>query len=155
MGLDEVIIRQARTEEVIDLRHAILRTGLPRELAYFDGDEEATTHHVVAELDRKVVGCATVLQRPWNGVPAWQVRGMAVAPEIRGGGIGAMLLHELERIVERDANHSLQLWCNARVPARRFYEQHGWVVASDEFEIQHAGPHVKMVKRLTRGAPVA
>lgn len=152
MATDEVIIRAARTEEVIELRHAILRTGLPRELAYFDGDDEPTTHHVVAERHGKIVGCATVLRRPWNGAPAWQVRGMAVAPELRGRGVGAMLLEELERIVARDVKPSLQLWCNARVPARRFYEQHGWVVASDEFAIEHAGPHVKMVKRLTRGA---
>lgn len=143
-----MLIRAARTEEVIDLRHAILRTGLPRELAYFDGDDEPTTHHVVAELDGTVVGCATVLRRPWQGKPAWQVRGMAVSPEMRGGGIGSMLLNEIEQIVLHKPDDSLQLWCNARVPARRFYEQHGWQVASDEFHIEHAGPHVKMTKLL-------
>jgi predicted GNAT family N-acyltransferase len=144
-----VLIRAAHTEELIDLRHAILRTGLPRELAYFDGDDEPTTHHVVAELAGKIVGCATILRRPWDGRSAWQLRGMAVVDELRGSGIGTRLLAELERIV-RDPQppQSLQLWCNARLQAKRFYERHGWRVASDEFHIERAGPHLKMTKLL-------
>src|SRR5215207_3803776 len=89
-------IRRGNTEEIIDLRHEILRTGLPRESAYFKGDNEPTTIHVVAELDGKIVGCATMLQRRWEQHPAWQLRGMAVAPLLRKTGIGSKLLNEIE-----------------------------------------------------------
>ena len=41
------------------------------------------------------------------------------------------------------------LWCNARTPAVGFYENMRWRVVSAPFEIPTAGPHVKMVKRLT------
>jgi len=144
-----VIIRDARAEEIVDLRHEILRTGLPRELAHFEGDEEPTTHHVVAELDGQIIGCATILRRPWNGQPAWQLRGMAVANGMQGRGVGTMMLEELERIV-RESGHSAQMWCNARVPAAQFYRKHGWQIVADEFHIEHAGPHVKMTKSINR-----
>ena len=145
----KIIIRAAKTDELIDLRHTILRAGLPRQTAYFEGDDEPTTRHIVAETDGKIVGCATILHRAWNGEPAWQLRGMAVADGLRGAGIGTMLLAENERIVRDKTSHSLQLWCNARTPAAPFYQRHGWSIVSEEFHIEHAGPHVKMTRRLS------
>jgi len=151
-----VIIRRGTTDEIIDLRHEILRTGLPRELAYFEGDDEPTTLHVVAARDGaiegdiggKIVGCATILQRPWEDKPAWQLRGMAVAKSMRGTGIGSKLLREIEMLAAAQ-RFSNQLWANARVPALEFYRAHGWQVVSDEFQIEHAGPHVKITKTLS------
>jgi predicted GNAT family N-acyltransferase len=144
----DVLIRLAQTEEIIDLRHVILRAGLPRQLACFEGDDEPATRHVVATIDGKIVGCATVLRRPWEGNPAWQLRGMAIADGLRGRGIGTKMLDAIEAIVRSESSHSLQMWCNARTPAQRFYERAGWRVVSGEFVVEHAGPHVKMVKTL-------
>jgi predicted GNAT family N-acyltransferase len=142
-----VTIRRARTEEIIDLRHQILRAGLPRESAYFDGDDEPTTFHLVAERDGRIVACATILQREWQNQPAWQLRGMAVTLSMQGSGIGSKLLREIEQlaVAQRFSN---QLWANARVPAVKFYRDHGWTVVSNEFHIEHAGPHVKMQKTM-------
>src|SRR4029077_11920273 len=118
---------------------------LARELAHFDGDDDPSTRHLVAEFDGRIVGCATILRRPWNARPAYQLRGMAIAPEMQGMGIGTKLVAQLERFVH-DEGFTLQFWCNARTPAASFYEKLGWQIASDEFHIEHAGPHVKMVK---------
>jgi predicted GNAT family N-acyltransferase len=146
--MPEIRIRLARdVEEIIDLRHVILRHGLDRQFAYFDGDDEPTTRHIVAEVDGRIIGCATILRRPWNGQPAYQLRGMAVADGFQGQGIGTKLLTEINHLV-RDEGFTRQLWCNARTPAAKFYRSHGWEVASEEFHIQHAGPHVKMTKTL-------
>jgi predicted GNAT family N-acyltransferase len=146
--MPEIRIRLARdVEEIIDLRHEILRRGLPRGLAHFDGDNEPTTRHVVAEIDRRIVGCATILRRPWQGQPAYQLRGMAVGEGLQGQGIGTMLLEEIDCLVH-DEGFTNQLWCNARTLAAKFYRKHGWEVASQEFHIEHAGPHVKMTKML-------
>ena len=142
-----IIIRRGTTAEIIDLRHEILRTGLPRELAYFDGDDEPTTIHMVAERAGKIVGCATMLQRRWEQRPAWQLRGMAVKPALRGMGIGSKLLNDIERLAIA-RKFSKQFWANARTPAVKFYQDHGWTVVSEEFMIEHAGPHVKIQKRL-------
>ncbi|HEY7087354.1 MAG TPA: GNAT family N-acetyltransferase, partial [Tepidisphaeraceae bacterium] len=82
----DILIRLARTPEILDLRWRMLRAGLPPDSANFDGDAEPTTHHFVAEQDGKVIGCVTILRRPWEGRPAWQLRGMAVEPFVQSRG---------------------------------------------------------------------
>src|SRR5262245_28734176 len=114
-------IRDACAEEIIDLRWRILRAGLPREKAIFPGDDEPATHHFAAILDDEVVGCASFMQNPWQGNPAWQLRGMAVREDLRGSGIGTRMLEHAEQVLAR-LEFSRQLWCNARTPAVAFYE---------------------------------
>ena len=142
-------IRRGSAEDVIDLRHAVLRAGLPRETAIFDGDGAPGACHVIAvsAADERVVGCATVHPRTWDGAPAWQLRGMATDPAVRATGVGRAMLLYLERLLTAESDVR-QLWCNARTPALGFYEQLGWRVVSDVFEIPTAGPHVRMTKCL-------
>src|SRR5438445_357877 len=67
-------IRRATADEVIDLRHAILRAGLPRETAVFPGDDDPAARHFVATRNGRVVGCATLHLNRWEKEPAWQLR---------------------------------------------------------------------------------
>jgi len=133
-------------EEIIDLRHAVLRAGLPRSDAYFPGDDETTTVHLAAKNHALVIGCATVLLNQWEGKPACQLRGMAVDPAHQRLGVGGKLLAEVCRI-SREKGVAV-IWANARKPAAPFYERHGWKIVSEEFEIPQAGPHYKMLFRL-------
>jgi GNAT superfamily N-acetyltransferase len=149
-GSDSIHIRRARIAEIVDLRWRILRAGLPREAANFDGDDEPTTLHFVAMENSVVIGCVTILRRPWLDQPAWQLRGMAVDVGYQGAGIGGRLLHAVERAI-REEPHSLQLWCNARTPATGFYRKHGWQPVGEEFIIPTAGPHYRMAKLLKPG----
>ena len=144
------MISRATTEQVIDLRHAVLRSGLPRETARFPGDDDATARHFVARNrdGGGIIACATLHLNQWQGEPAWQLRGMAVEPQWQGGGIGSVLLRAVEQsVLEADSPTHL-LWCNARTPAEAFYRKHGWQVVGDVFDIPTAGPHVKMIKRV-------
>jgi GNAT superfamily N-acetyltransferase len=146
----EIVVRPARWEEIVDLRHAVLRQGLPREEAIFPGDDAATSRHCGAFCADVVVGCATFHASEWESEPAWQLRGMATLPEFRGKGVGRAVLEAMEADFEV-AGHppaGTLLWCNARTPAVGFYETMGWRVVSERFEIPTAGPHVKMIKRL-------
>jgi GNAT superfamily N-acetyltransferase len=148
----DVRVRRATAAEVIDLRHAILRAGLPRETAIFPGDEKPEAIHVVAEApDGRIVGCVTLHPSTWNDAPAWQLRGMATDAVVRGTGVGRAMLDFVEQQVRSEAPVR-QMWCNARVPAARFYERAGWVVESEQFEIPTAGPHVRMSKHLDDAA---
>jgi GNAT superfamily N-acetyltransferase len=149
-GIDDIILRIAQIEELLDLRWKILRAGLPRESANFDGDDEPTTHHFGAFLDDEAIGCATFLRRDFEGEQAWQLRGMAVSPDHQRSGIGARLLDFAERFILQKSHANL-LWCNARVPASKFYEGHGWRIVSDKFDIPSAGPHVRMIKVILKG----
>jgi N-acetylglutamate synthase-like GNAT family acetyltransferase len=145
MSARGVQIRRADVAELLALRHAILRAGLPAESAKFEGDLEPTAIHLAAELDGKIVGCCTLIQRPFESEPAWQLRGMAVDGRIQRTGVGGALLSEVDRLI-RPANPS-RLWCNARVPASDFYRRHGWIEVGTVFDIPTAGPHIRMMRR--------
>jgi GNAT superfamily N-acetyltransferase len=147
LQLRRMTVRPVPVDDVIDLRHRVLRAGLPREAASFPGDDEPTAVHFAAIEGSTVVGCVTLIHRPHDGAPAWQLRGMAVAPERRGGGVGSALLAAVDAHVGA-SDFSRQLWCNARVPAVGFYARHGWRAVNDVFDIPTAGPHRAMVKRI-------
>jgi predicted GNAT family N-acyltransferase len=141
-------VRRGQPGEVIDLRHQVLRAGLPRETAIFTGDDAPETVHVVAVDEGEIVGCATMIPSAWQGQKAWQLRGMAVAPRLQRSGVGGLMLKQLQRIAQETAGDVRMMWCNARTPAVKFYERHGWTVVSDEFVIETAGPHFKMTLKL-------
>ena len=144
-----VCVRRGAAGDVLDLRHRILRAGLPRDSAVFAGDDHPDAYHAVATLpDGRVVGCATVHPSTWDGAPAWQLRGMATDPVLQRAGVGRVMLQFLERLLLDRPAPVRQMWCNARVPAVGFYERLGWRVVSDRFDIPGAGPHVRMTKLL-------
>lgn len=144
--MTDIHIRRASANEVVHLRHSVLRAGLPRHTAIFPGDDEPTAQHFVAEHQAEIIGCVTLHLNEWQSDPAWQLRGMAVADGFRNRGVGSKLLAAIEQSVRE--NPPPLLWCNARVPASRFYQNHGWQITSDVFDIPTAGPHVKMIKRI-------
>lgn len=134
----------ANLDEIVDLRHRVLRAGLPRETANFEGDGAPTTRHLKAVDAGEIIGCATMVLNEWPGEPAWRVRAMAVEENWRGSGVGKALLNAIESA----AGETRLLWCNARTPAIDFYRSAGWTIASEPFDIPTAGAHVKMFKRL-------
>lgn len=142
----ELTVRPVSAEEVIDLRHLVLRAGLPRESAIFDGDRDPATIHLGAFVAEQLVGCASILRNPLAGEPALQLRGMAVHPNWQQRGVGRRLLAEI--VAAGRASGVDLLWCNARKPAASFYQANGWEMISEEFIIPTAGPHFRMTKRL-------
>lgn len=140
-----VVVARVAAEAIRPLRHAVLRPGLPADSACFPGDEATGTIHLAARSGGQVVGCASFMRSEFAGEPAWQLRGMATAPEWRGRGVGARLLVHADALL---ADEPIRLlWCNARVIAIGFYERQGWSVVSEEFDIPTAGPHRRMTRR--------
>ena len=72
---------------------------------------------------------------------------MAADDRFRSRGLAARC-SVAEDELAREGSPVRLMWCNARVPAVRFYEKLGWAVSGEPFEIPTAGPHVKMTKRL-------
>jgi GNAT superfamily N-acetyltransferase len=148
--MDTILIQRVSVERLLDLRHRVLRAGLPPDTARFDGDLELTTVHLGA-IDRTsgdLLGCCTLVRRAWADTdePAWQLRGMAIEPPVQRTGVGSRLL-EVADDVARWSTHAPLLWCNAREPAVPFYERHGWTRVGTRFDIPTAGPHFRMTKR--------
>jgi GNAT superfamily N-acetyltransferase len=145
--LKTIVIRQAQAQEIIPLRHRILRAGLPLEEAHFTGDTEASTRHVAAFDDSLAICCATFVLNLWEGEPAWQLRGMATDDAWQGHGLGQNVLQYAIDLVLESSTVRL-FWCNARTPALDFYRRQGWEVRSEQFEIPTAGPHRKLIRRV-------
>jgi GNAT superfamily N-acetyltransferase len=153
--MPSILVKQISAAETLPVRWPILRPGFPPETAIFEGDDAATTRHFGGFLDSRLVGVASIYQAPCPDRPhimrAWQLRGMATLPEVRGIGIGKALVAACEKAI-RDAGDSL-LWCNARISAIDFYARHGWVISSDEFDIVTVGPHRRMLTELSDSNP--
>ena len=136
-------VEEVSAADVLLLRAEVLRPGLPLEESMYAQDESPDAHHLAVRLsDGRIVGCATYFPDPWEGPsppidgPAWRLRGMATAPEVRGTGVGGLLLERGLALVT-EAGGAL-LWCNARTVALGFYRRYGFQVGADEFP---SGPH--------------
>jgi predicted GNAT family N-acyltransferase len=151
MSSEPIEVREAQPDEVVDLRHAVLRAGFPREAAIYAIDAQAGTHHFAAVTrDGRVVGCVTLVPRGHHDDfgDSVQLRGMAVEERLRGAGVGRRLLAKVDEHVRQLPPPTPLLWCNARVAAIPFYERCGWTIISEVFEVPGIGPHVKMTRRV-------
>ena len=140
----EIPCRRVTVEEILPLRHRILRAGLPFETASFEGDNDANARHYAVVSGGEAVCCLSLVPSEWEGRPAWQLRGMATDGQVQGRGLGRGLLEMAVAEARRDEPEWV-FWCNARTSAIGFYEKLGWRVMSEPFDVLTAGPHVKMV----------
>lgn len=149
MSPADLELRRAALDEILPLRHAVLRPGLLLDTARFAGDDEPATRHFGAfpRPGGAAVACVSCMRRPRAGADAWQIRGMATRADLAGRGIGrALLTVALDGLRAEDGPRLL--WCNARVTALRFWERAAWTVASDVFDIPGVGPHRVLERRL-------
>ena len=136
-------------EAVIPLRHEILRADAPLETAHFEGDDHPCTLHVAVMHQGSAVGVGSIMPEVLPGNPSdrpARIRGMAVATDRRGLGIGTLVLDALLAHV-RSAGADIA-WCHARLPATSLYERAGFVPVSEVFQSPGIGPHVTMVLSL-------
>lgn len=141
--------KQVALQDVIPLRHEVLRPGKGIETCYFEGDEALTTRHFAWVDGDQVQSVATVMatsRQIFDESVPFQLRGMATNPRLSGQGIGSRFLQALHQ--ELDASW----WCNAREVAVRFYERNGLVRVGEPFDIPEIGPHYVMVYKKTAGS---
>ena len=144
-----IAVREIPPELTYDIRHIVLRGGLPRESCYWDTDKVPGTFHLGGFLGERQVGVATFQTEPYpggepDGPEEYRLRGMAVLPDARGEGVGTLMLKAGEDRARRLGIAAL--WCDARIGAVEFYKRNGWAVASAQFDIPTAGPHYRMRK---------
>lgn len=138
----QVRVQQVTAAETHSLRRQVLRGGDPDSVVEFPGDDAEGALHLAAfdpaggdtagDTAGDMVGIATFFPSPYEGSPAYQLRGMAVVEEWQGRGIGSQLLAAgVERL--RSIGVGL-VWANGRDSALGFYERHGWKVVGEQFE---------------------
>lgn len=133
------------------LRQQVLRPGSPPERLHLAVDDDpATASFAARAADGRVVGTAIVFPEPCPWLPdrrgAWRLRGMATDPAYRNTGVGGRVLAALLDHVT--ANGGTLVWCNARVPAQKFYERAGFLAHGDVWDDPEIGPHVAMWREL-------
>lgn len=139
---------------VHDLRRRVLREG--RADADVDFPEDARPgafHLAVLGDDGRPVAVASLAPDPWParpGASAWRLRGMAVAPERQGTGVGGRVL---DAAVARLRSVGAEvLWAEARDTALAFYAHRGFAVVGDGFLATPARlPHHAVVRDLAAG----
>lgn len=131
------------------VRHPVLRDGKPIESCFFDGDDLKTTVHFGLFYDKKIVGVISIFKNKnaiFNAQNQFQIRGMAVLKECQGKNFGKQLLHQAEQhVIAQKGN---LIWFNARENAVPFYQNSGYEILGNSFEIKDIGTHYIMYKNL-------
>jgi predicted GNAT family N-acyltransferase len=146
-GLGTITIEQVDAAATYSLRAQELRQGRPLEI---DGDDAPYAMHLAARIDGgEIVGVVRFHPRdcPWREAEAaWQLRGMATDPRVRGLGAGRALVAEgLSRVSRLGGD---LVWCDARATAVGFYERIGFTAVTEDYDLRPVGPHRGMVIEL-------
>ncbi|MBS7566282.1 GNAT family N-acetyltransferase [Mucilaginibacter sp. Bleaf8] len=136
-------------KDVLPLRNEVLRDGrLQLHECVFSGDELAESFHLGYFRDEQLVCVASFHSQDYKEYTGrgYQLRGMATAPGYQGKGLGTQLVNFATVYLKgQGANY---MWCNARKVAVSFYQNSGFEVISDEFEISGIGPHYVMYLKI-------
>ena len=147
MKIRIAIITALETHKV---RHPVLRKGRPLASCAMDGDNKKSTVHWGAYLEHTLVGVVSLLSTPEHldtQPNCKQIRGMAVLKNYRNKGIGKALILCLENHAQKTT--TAYLWMNARKKAFAFYQDLGFSIKGNLFEIEPIGTHGYLYKFLT------
>ncbi|QOV38832.1 GNAT family N-acetyltransferase [Streptomyces ferrugineus] len=110
--------------------HAVAPQPKPPYAPFFD-ERHAPGDHLVAELDRRIVGYVRLgFPTPLaSNAHVRQIQGLAVADEARGRGVGRALIRAaVEEARRRGARRLTLRVLGHNTPARKLYESEGFVV---------------------------
>lgn len=115
--------------------------GLPRSI--IEDPEESALRHIAAFDGDTLVGYARIRLGEGDS----RISQVAVAPERRGEGVGALLMDALERLARSAGSTQIELHARANVVG--FYERQGFTAEGEEFISGRAHtPHRRMRKLL-------
>jgi ribosomal protein S18 acetylase RimI-like enzyme len=136
------MIKFISVEDVLPLRSSELREGkiAPKDMR-FSTDSAEGTLHLGYFIKGELVSILTMHRQHYGQYKGegYQMRGVATLEKFRGQGIGTKLLNFA--IVYLRGQKVNYLWCNGRKKALKFYQNAGFEIVSQEFELPPAGPH--------------
>jgi GNAT superfamily N-acetyltransferase len=128
------------------LRQSVLRPHQTLSEMQYPGDEDESSRHFGAWEDKTLLGIASLYKEALPEIPGtlgWRLRGMAVAPERRGQGIGAQLVEACIAYARKEGGRVL--WCNAREGALPFYLGLKFRSLKGPYDLPGIGPHFLLV----------
>ena len=140
-------VRPPATAAEWDACHALCWDVLRRPWGQPRGSERdppsTNAHHLLAEVDGRLAGTGRIHR---IDACTWQVRYMAVHPELRGRGIGAAVLAGL---LDHARGHGGgRVFLNAREGTAGFYQAAGFAVAGEGPLLYSSIRHLRMEREL-------
>jgi predicted GNAT family N-acyltransferase len=145
-----MIIRRVKVSEIYSLRNLVLRPGKPVESTYYDRDHEDVTLHFAGFLRKEVICIATFYPEIMTGFHIhnpYRLRGMATDPNYRRKGYAKKLMEYATTVLK--SQHADLIWCKARNVAIPFYQNLGYQILGETYNIDGIGMHYNMYKILT------
>ena len=144
-----ISVQQISADATLPLRCEILRPGLPEAESCFPNDAAEGATHFGAYDGEVLVAVGSIFvedheQFPGKGV--WRLRGMAVAADRQGQGLGRLILDACHAHIRSVGGG--QLWCNARCSAKAFYDKAGYDTHGEPFDIPGISMHVLMSRMI-------
>lgn len=132
------MIRSITSEQTYPLRHQVLWPDKPLEFVKVPEDESG--FHFGYFVDGEPV---SVISLFINEQKVARFRKFATHPDFQRKGIGRQLLqHVFEKAIKSEAT---QIWCDARLDAKLFYERFGMKQEGEGF-YKGEIPYVKMIR---------
>ena len=143
-------VSQVALHEVMQLRVAVLRKGTPAtDCNYPEDSYPDVVHFGIIHKGTAIATSSWFMKEcpEQPGAVAMQLKGMAVADELHGAGLGALLIDAgIALAKERGATFA---WARARDSAMGFYEHLGFASTGDGFmDGPTAMPHHIVVRTL-------
>ncbi len=143
------VVKKIQVEELLPLRHRILKPHLKFSECLLPEDRFPATFHLGIFHFDHLVSVATFMMQPHPDFSAgfpYRLRGMATDDKYRGQGFGALVLQS--GVILLKQMHCDFLWFNARISAFGFYQKLGFQNSGPVFDIAGIGPHKVMYKPL-------
>ena len=143
-------VTEAALADIMQLRVAVLRKGTPATDCNYPEDDYPDVVHFAIFHEGTAVATSSWFMKECPekpGITAMQLKGMAVADELQGAGLGALLIDAgISLATERGATIA---WARARDSALGFYERLGFISTGDGFiDGPTAMPHHIVVRTL-------
>lgn len=142
MGLKQIDHGTKEYEQMVALRHVMLRQPLGLTFTEEELAQEKNNILIAAFDDDEMLGCCMLSA---IDTQTMQIRQMAVPKNLQGKGIGASLISFMENIARDKGCKCLMM--HARDSAIGFYEKFGYKV-KDEVFMEVGLPHHVMEKKL-------
>lgn len=144
------VVSRLTLDDIMELRVRVLRKGTPTTHCNYPEDIYPDVVHLGIVDNGEVVATSTWFAKPCperDGVPAMQLKGMAVDDQQQTGGLGRAVIDagiKHARVAGADI-----VWARARDSALNFYVKCGFEVAGDGFIDEPTGmPHHIVVRNI-------
>lgn len=144
------MVKEVKPEELLQLRHEVIRPNLPLEKAAFPTDSLTDTIHLGYFHNDELVAGGSFHRETYQNDQGlgFRLRGLACKFEHRREGYCSAIMDlALVMLKEREVEY---IWGNARRSSYKFFEKYTLKYLSKEFEIEGIGLHRVMMYKFPK-----